>query len=135
MNAHDHTEDTKVFDRDLRRIVGSIRTSYESFSRGTPTDVPTQGDRFEKKAVKRLETKTAEAAAQEPKDVGSTRTSISLYGTDTDRINEVMKFMLNKGRRISASNAIQLCLRSAKLDDGLVRLLETIRKEDNRRKR
>jgi hypothetical protein len=80
-----------------------------------------------------LLTESMKISRKEP-DRLATKASVSLYGTDLERVNEVRDFMRERGLWISKSNAIQLCLRSARVDERLLKIYEKIQSEDNRRK-
>ncbi len=58
----------------------------------------------------------------------------SLYDEDVKKVNEIVKFMVNRDRKVNASHAVRLALRSVALTDSLLDYDDEIRAQDGRRK-
>ena len=65
---------------------------------------------------------------------GYKATLISLYPNDVDKIQEIIKFVVNRGRKANASTAVRLALRSVALTDSLLDYEQEMQLDDMRRK-
>jgi Tfp pilus assembly protein PilO len=79
--------------------------------------------------------KTPAPAIPQAIDTNCQRLSISLFQTDVTRLNRIRTFMESHGKRISASHAIKLALRTSTISTELLTAMTEIEKEDGRGKR
>ena len=80
--------------------------------------------------------KLEKPAVDEGSCAGGIKLSFSLFPADTDRLDAICDMMASKGHKISKSHAIRLALRGVELkSERLVKLLETMREDDGRRRR
>lgn len=76
----------------------------------------------------------AKAPAPAPASKGqSIKASFTLFPTDSARVEEIAMALAKRGRRITASHAIRLALRSVKIDENkMIALLDEMADEDGR---
>lgn len=79
--------------------------------------------------------KAAPAALPQASAQNCQRLSISLFQTDMARLDGIRAFIQSSGKRISASQAIKLALRTAPISTELLIAMDEITKEDGRGKR
>ena len=60
-------------------------------------------------------------------------TAISLHDDDLDAIKEIVHFLRIFDREVGSSKAVQIALRSCKLNLKLIKVCDQITKNDNRR--
>ena len=61
------------------------------------------------------------------------RRCVALQPADLDKLGQVLDFMAARGHRLNCSKAVQLAIRAAVVNDGLLDALAEIRAGDGRR--
>lgn len=73
---------------------------------------------------------TAAPGARRPQDL---KRCVALQPADLDKLGQLLDFMAARGHRLNFSKAVQLAIRAAVVNDGLLDALAEIRAGDGRR--